>query len=86
LGATLSDWELYRELDLAAHAFGQLRGAWLAAALDDWLRTRYGSWPTSRRAGDTLVDLWNTGFRYPAGELAQLVGVGPLTMEAFLSR
>jgi len=85
LGETLSDWELYRELDLAAHAFGQLRGAWLAAALDDWLRTRYGLWPTSRRAGDDLVDLWNTGFRYPAGKLAKLVGVGPLTMEAFLA-
>ncbi len=86
LGAVLSDWELYRELDRAAHAFGQLRGAWLAAALDDWLRTRYGAWPTSRRAGDDLVDLWNTGFRHPAGELAGLVGVGPLTMEAFLAR
>ncbi len=86
LGANLSDWELYQELDLAAHAFGQLRGAWLAAALDDWLRTRYGAWPSSRRAGDDLVDMWNTGFRYPADELARLVGVGPLTMEAFLSR
>lgn len=86
LGCRLSDWELYRELDRAPHALGRLRGAWLAAALDDWLRTKYGHWPTSRRAGDTLVDLWNTGFRYSAGELAGQVGVAPLTMEAFLSR
>ncbi|MGQ9897459.1 MAG: hypothetical protein ACUVR8_07915 [Acidobacteriota bacterium] len=86
LGLSLSDWELYQELNLATRALGQLRGAWLAAALDDWLRTKYGQWATNRHAGDTLIDLWNTGFRYSAGELATLVGVGLLTMEAFLHR
>jgi hypothetical protein len=86
LGLTLSDWELYREIDMAGHALGQLRGAWLAVALDEWLRTKYGCWPLNRRAGDTLVDLWNTGFRYTAGEVASLVGTGPLTMDAFLCR
>jgi hypothetical protein len=71
---------------MAGHALGQLRGAWLAVALDEWLRTKYGCWPLNRRAGDTLVDLWNTGFRYTAGEVASLVGTGPLTMDAFLCR
>ncbi|MFQ3580517.1 MAG: hypothetical protein SNJ49_01280, partial [Chloracidobacterium sp.] len=69
----------------APQALAQLRGAWLAAALNDWLRTKYGNWFANRRAGDDLIDLWNTGFRYTAGELAALVGVGPLTPDAFLA-
>lgn len=85
LDTTLSDWELHDELDAAPQALAQLRGAWLAAALNDWLRTKYGNWFASRRAGDDLIDLWNTGFRYTAGELAALVGVGPLTPDAFLA-
>ncbi|OYT70762.1 MAG: hypothetical protein CFK52_10025 [Chloracidobacterium sp. CP2_5A] len=85
LGASLSDWELLDELEAAPLALARLRGDWLAAALDDWLRTRYGHWHVSRRAGDDLIDLWNTGFRYPAGRLAALVGVGPIGPEAWLS-
>ncbi len=85
LGVSLSDWELLDELDAALPALAQLRGAWLAAALDDWLRTRYGHWHGSRRAGDDLIDLWNTGFRYSASQLAALIGIAPIEPEAFLS-
>lgn len=86
LDLTLSDWELHDELDAAAQAAARLRGMWTAAALDDRLRTRYGRWDAARRAGDDLIDLWNTGFRYTAGELAALVGVGPVSPDAFCAR
>lgn len=86
LELTLSDWDLYDELDAVTQSVAQLRGAWVAAALDDWLRTRYGRWYAARRAGDDLIDLWNTGFCYTAAELAALVGVGDVSPEAFCAR
>ncbi|HEV2763969.1 MAG TPA: hypothetical protein VGV38_13385 [Pyrinomonadaceae bacterium] len=53
-----------------------------AAALGEYLRGRHGRrWWASKKAGDELIDVWNTASRYPAEELAQLIGAGGLDAE-----
>ena len=47
----------------------------------DRLRSTYGfRWWTSRRAGDLLIDLWNTGQRYSIEEMASLIGLGTIDL------
>jgi hypothetical protein len=43
---------------------------------------RYGRrWWSSRKAGDELIDLWNTASRYSVEELAQHIGFGDISFE-----
>lgn len=61
----------------AEHAAETLRARLFAAGLAEYLRERHGHrWWASRRAGDELIDVWNTASRYSVEELARLVGVG----------
>lgn len=54
----------------------------LEAQLREYLKTKFGSrWWTSRKAGDFLIDLWNTGGRYQAEELAKLIDLGELSFD-----
>ena len=70
------------DMDEAMSAAERLRARLFAAGLDEYLRGRYGHhWWSVRRAGDELVDLWNTSSRYTVEELAQLVGTGELDFE-----
>ncbi len=57
--------------------------AWLfEAGLREYLLTRYGRrWWASTRAGDELIDLWNTGSRYSVEELSQMLGLGELSFD-----
>ena len=58
-----------------------LRAAAFEASLRDRLRSAYGfRWWTSRRAGDLLIDLWNTGQRYSIEEMASLIGLGTIDL------
>lgn len=58
------------------------RAQLFAAALGEHLRARHDlRWWASRRAGDELIDMWNTASRHPAEELARLVGAGELEAE-----
>lgn len=52
------------------------------AQLRDYVKTRFGYWWRSRRAGDLVIDLWNTGHRYTLEELAAQIGLGSLNAEA----
>jgi len=62
---------LHERFSSAAH----LRALVFAAGLREYLRRRYGNrWWVSRKAGDELIDLWNTASRYPVEELARLIG------------
>jgi hypothetical protein len=56
-----------------------LRARLFAAGLREHLRGRHGRrWFESRRAGEELIDVWNTASRYGAEELAKLLwGGGP---------
>jgi len=56
-----------------------LRAAALEAQMRDYLKTHFGShWWSSRKAGEMLIDLWNTGQQYSTEELAAMIGLGEL--------
>ena len=59
-----------------------LRASAFEAQLREQLKTKFGSrWWTSRKAGDYLIDLWNTGGRYQAEELAKMIDLGDLSFD-----
>ncbi|HWN98489.1 MAG TPA: hypothetical protein VNS63_04395 [Blastocatellia bacterium] len=41
-------------------------------------------WWTSRRAGDYLKQMWETGDRHTADEMAAQIGVGPISFELLI--
>ena len=60
----------------------QLRALAFSFGLREYLRVRYGhQWWASRKAGDELIDLWNTASRYSVEELARQVGFGELSFD-----
>jgi hypothetical protein len=59
-----------------------LRASAFESQLREHLRTKFGlRWWTSRKAGEMLVDLWNTGERYTAEDLASMIGLGRLDFD-----
>lgn len=55
----------------------RLRARLFAAGLREHLRERHGRrWFESRRAGEELIDVWNTASRYGAEELSKLLWGG----------
>ncbi len=59
-----------------------LRAAAFESQLREQLKTKFGSrWWTSRKAGDYLIDLWNTGGRYQIEELAKMIDLGELSFD-----
>lgn len=70
------------DVDDGFYAAAYLRAWVFEAGLREHLRTRYGRrWWASRRAGDELIDLWNTASRYTVEELARLLGLGELSFD-----
>jgi hypothetical protein len=60
----------------------RLRAWAFESQLREYLKTKYGArWWTSRKAGEVLIDLWNTGGRYKAEEMAKLIGLGDLSFD-----
>ena len=46
------------------------------------MKTRFGArWWASLKAGETLIDLWNTGRRHTDEELAAMIGLGELDFD-----
>jgi hypothetical protein len=71
-----------RDAGDAMASAARLRAWAFEAQLREDLKTRYGArWWTSRKAGETLIDLWNTGGRYRAEEMAKLIGLGDLSFD-----
>ena len=59
-----------------------VRACAFEAQLREQLKTKYGSrWWTSRKAGDYLIDLWNTGGRYSADDMARMIDLGELSFD-----
>jgi hypothetical protein len=74
--------EHLRDLEDGFAVATTLRAWAFEAQLREQLKTKYGSrWWTSRKAGDFLIDLWNTGGRYPADEMATLIDLGELSFD-----
>lgn len=70
------------EAEAAYGAAVRLRARLMAESLREHLRARYGRrWHASRAAGDELIDLWNSGLRYGAEELARLAWGGALDFD-----
>jgi hypothetical protein len=70
------------DLDEGLYVANYLRAWMLEVMLRDYLLTRYGrKWWNNKKAGDLLKELWNTGNRYTADELAAQIGLGPLIVE-----
>jgi len=64
-----------------------MRGRAFATQMLEQLRSKFGfRWWRSRKAGDMLIDLWNTGYRYTADELASMAGLGELSFEWLASQ
>jgi hypothetical protein len=74
--------EHLRVVEHAFHSATQLRAWAFESQLREYLKTRFGArWWTSRKAGELMIDLWNTGHRYSVEELAAQVGLGALDFE-----
>jgi len=70
------------DVDDAFYSAAYLRAWCFEVALREHLRTRYGRrWWSSRKAGDELVDLWNTSSRYTVEELSNLIGLGEISFD-----
>lgn len=74
--------EFLSDLDDGFYSADYLR-AWAAEViLRDYLKTRYGHrWWKNRKAGEFLIDLWQTGQRYTVDELVSHLGVRSLSFE-----
>jgi hypothetical protein len=70
------------DVDDGFYAAAYLRAWGFEAGLREHLRTRWGRrWWASRKAGDDLVDLWNTASRYTVEELARMIGFGEISFD-----
>jgi hypothetical protein len=70
------------DVDDGFYSAAYLRAWAFEVALREHLRTRWGRrWWASRKAGDELIDLWNTSSRYTVEELASLIGFGELSFD-----
>jgi hypothetical protein len=74
--------ERLRSLDDAFHSADFLRAAAFESQMREYLKTRFGErWWASHKAGETLIDIWNTGRRYTLEELASMIGMGALDFD-----
>jgi hypothetical protein len=67
------------DLQIGMQPHSHLRALAFSFGLREYLRVRYGHrWWASRKAGDELIDLWNTASRYSVEELARHIGFGEI--------
>ncbi len=77
--------EFLFDLDDSFYSASYLRAWALEVALREHLKTRFGTrWWASPRAGDFLKQMWETGDRHTADEMASQVGVGPTSFELLI--
>lgn len=70
------------DVDDGFYAAAYLRAWAFEASLREHLRTRWGRrWWANVKAGDELIDLWNTASRYTPEELGSLIGFGELSFD-----
>ncbi|HEX8495245.1 MAG TPA: hypothetical protein VF658_20710 [Pyrinomonadaceae bacterium] len=70
------------DVDDEFYVAAYLRAWAFEAGLREHLLTRHGRrWWATRKAGDELIDLWNTSSRYTVEELAQLIGFNEISFD-----
>lgn len=71
--------EFLFDLDDGFYSASYLRAWAFEVLLREYLKTSFGAkWWTSSRAGAFLKEIWETGDRYTADEMAAQIGVGPI--------
>jgi hypothetical protein len=74
--------ESLRSLDDSFRSADFLRAVAFEAQMREFMKTRFGQrWWASGKAGETLIDLWNSGQRYTVEELASMIGLGELDFD-----
>lgn len=77
--------EFLFDLDDSFYSASYLRAWAFEVSLREYLKTRFGSrWWSSPRAGDFLKEIWETGDRYSADEMAAQIGVGPIRFDPLI--
>jgi hypothetical protein len=74
--------EFLFDLDDGFYSAGYLRAWAFEVGLREHMKSRFGkNWWTSRKAGSFLKEIWETGERHTADEMASLIGIGPITFD-----
>ena len=77
--------EFLFDTDDAFYSANYVRAWAFEVMLREHLLTQFGTqWWTSRRAGSRLKEMWETGDRYTADQMAAQVGLGPITFEPLI--
>lgn len=73
------------DLDDSFYSASYLRAWAFEVSLREYLKTRFGShWWASTRTGDFLKEIWETGDRYSADEMAAQIGIGPIKFDPLI--
>lgn len=81
----VSPVEFLFDLDDAFYSSNYLRAWAFEFILREHLKSRFGQrWWTSRKAGEFLKEIWETGDRYTADEMASQIGIGPISFEPLI--
>lgn len=73
------------DLDDGFYSAGYLRAWAFEVLLREYVKSRFGkTWWTSKRAGHFLKEIWETGERHTADEMASLIGIGPITFDCLI--
>lgn len=76
-----AETEFLFDLDDSFYSASYLRAWTFEVMLREYLKTRFGrAWWSSRRAGSFLKEVWETGDRYNADEMAGQIGIGPISI------
>ena len=77
--------EFLFDLDDGFYSASYLRAWAFEVMLREHLKARFGQkWWASRRAGNFLKEMWETGDRYSADEMAAQIGIGPIMFEPLI--
>jgi hypothetical protein len=77
--------EFLTDLDDGFYSANYLRAWAFEVALRDFLKTKFDKrWWTSQRAGNFLKEIWDTGDRYDADEMAAQIGIGPINFDLLI--
>jgi len=77
--------EFLYDLDDAFYSANYVRAWAFEVMLREYLKTKFGAaWWRSRRAGALLREMWETGDRYTADDIAAHIGVGPISFDLLI--
>jgi hypothetical protein len=81
-GVRIAESGYLRDLGDSLYPADFLRAGAFESQLREYLKTKFGThWWASAKAGEMLIDLWNTGQRYQLDELASMIGLGELDFD-----